>query len=75
MSPHTTQHAPDYQNFKFILQQTKNQNTLVADRNTLTYMKHALQTDIERLKFGSAATWYYESVTLVTRELSHDALT
>ena len=73
--PHTTQQAPNYENFKFILPQTKNQNTLVADRHTFTYMEYALQTDIERLKFWSAATWNYESVTLVARELGHDALT
>jgi hypothetical protein len=48
---------------------------VVADRHTFTYMEHALQTDIKRLKFGSAATWNYASVTLVTTELSHNALT
>lgn len=67
--------VPPHSRHPTILPQTNNQNTLVADRHTFTYMEHALQTDIKRLKFWSAAAWNYKSVTLVTRELSHDALT
>jgi hypothetical protein len=52
-----------------------NQTSWKTAKYVLTYMEHALQTDIKWLEFWGAPSWHDQSATLVSRELSHNALT